>query len=795
METANSLSQLGSFEPHGQCFLWNSDLVLLHAISDSITALAYYSIPIALLYFVKKRQDLPYKWMFVVFGAFILACGTTHLMAVWTIWKPDYWLEGTIKGITAATSLVAAGLLWPMIPHALRLPSPTQLDAANQELQKEITVRRHVAAELAGIRQHLERQVQERTADLSRANEALKAEITERKRAEKELLETTQALQALVQASPLSIIALDRQGAVTLWNPASERIFGWREEEVLGRPLPVIPLNKQEEHRAFRERVLNDQAFTGIETRRLKKDGSYIDISLSTAPLRDAGGNIVGVMGLTTDITERKRMEDALRESEERYRLMVEGSDQVFFYRYNQGHRLEYLSPSVRDVLGYEPAEEIGRSYDDLLTGDPSDAIVREKMDGALQDGIRRLPYTAMMRHKDGRCVAFELVESPVKQGNTVVGIQGFARDVTAFTLLENALRAAAAYARNLIEASLDPLATISRDGKITDVNKATEAVTGVPREHLIGSDFSDYFTEPDKAQRSYQQALSEGAVRNYPLTIRHVTGRTTDVLYNATVYCNTTGEVQGVLATAWDITERKQMQAQAAQMERLAAMGQLMGGIAHEIKNPLFIMTGRLQLLKENLANRDYGAVESDIQKIQDACSRMTTITQRFLQLARPFKPQWQSCSVHAVLNQMLDFLANELMKDHIHVVRAFSPDMPPTWSEPRQLHEVFLNLMLNAMQAMVAAHGQGTLTITTIRKDDWIEARIQDDGPGIPPQHRARLFEPFFSTKPPEQGTGLGLWTVRSLLAELNGTVECESVEGQGTTFIVRIPIVSAP
>ncbi|HZY30882.1 MAG TPA: HAMP domain-containing sensor histidine kinase, partial [Candidatus Methylomirabilis sp.] len=201
------------------------------------------------------------------------------------------------------------------------------------------------------------------------------------------------------------------------------------------------------------------------------------------------------------------------------------------------------------------------------------------------------------------------------------------------------------------------------------------------------------------------------------------------------------------------------------------------------------------LQLMKEMLANREYNEAERNIQIIEEASKRMTVITQRFLNLSRPLKSQWQKCWVHDVLAQTLDFLANELMKNRIQVVRAFAPNIPHTWSEPRQLHEAFLNLMLNAMQAMVAAHGQGTLTITTDCENDSIVIRIQDDGPGITPQHRARLFEPFFSTKPPDQGTGLGLWAVRSTLAGLKGTAECESEEGKGATFIVRIPIVSLP
>jgi PAS domain S-box-containing protein len=130
--------------------------------------------------------------------------------------------------------------------------------------------------------------------------------------------------------------------------------------------------------------------------------------------------------------------------------------------------------------------------------------------------------------------------------------------DVSEGKRLEGELRTASLYARNLIEASLDPLVTISPDGKITDVNKTTEQATGVARERLIGSDFADYFTEPEQARAGYKQAFSQGIVKDYPLTIRHISGRTTDVLYNASVYKNEAGEVQGVFAAARDITERK---------------------------------------------------------------------------------------------------------------------------------------------------------------------------------------------------------------------------------------------
>lgn len=157
-----SLFAPAGFEPHGQCLLWNADLVWLHVVSDTVIALSYYSIPLALLSFVRKKRDVPFHWMFLMFGAFILACGTTHVMSIWTMWRPLYWLDGAVKVATACVSFLTAWLLWPLIPKALALPSPAQLETANRALQQEISEHRRTERELA-----------RRVEELSRSNDDL----------------------------------------------------------------------------------------------------------------------------------------------------------------------------------------------------------------------------------------------------------------------------------------------------------------------------------------------------------------------------------------------------------------------------------------------------------------------------------------------------------------------------------------------------------------------------------------------------------------------------------------------
>jgi len=155
------IRHINTLLPHGYCFSWNPGLLWLHVISDLLIALAYFSIPVALWVFVRRRRDMHFSWMFIMFGMFIMACGLTHVMGVWTIWKPDYWFDGAVKAYTAIVSLATAVLLWPLLPRALALPSPADVERVNAELQAEINLRRATEKELRIANDALRDQVEE----------------------------------------------------------------------------------------------------------------------------------------------------------------------------------------------------------------------------------------------------------------------------------------------------------------------------------------------------------------------------------------------------------------------------------------------------------------------------------------------------------------------------------------------------------------------------------------------------------------------------------------------------------
>ncbi|NJR38448.1 MAG: response regulator [Leptolyngbyaceae cyanobacterium CSU_1_4] len=174
------------FVPHGHCYLWQTNLVSLHVLSDALIALAYYSIPITLFYLVRKRQDLPFEWVFLLFATFIVACGTTHVLDIWTLWYPTYWVSGLVKAFTAFISVITAIQLFPLMPKVLALPSPAQLEQANLALQAQVTERLRIEAELKRYQTQLESLVAERTQALTQSNQTLQEEIIERKQIEQE---------------------------------------------------------------------------------------------------------------------------------------------------------------------------------------------------------------------------------------------------------------------------------------------------------------------------------------------------------------------------------------------------------------------------------------------------------------------------------------------------------------------------------------------------------------------------------------------------------------------------------
>ena len=381
---------------------------------------------------------------------------------------------------------------------------------------------------------------------------AVHRDVTEQRRA----FELAQRMKAIVESSDDAIIGRTLEGVITSWNPAAERMYGYSSEEIVGTSIDrLIPEAQMAEMAACVAKVRAGEHVERVETVRVRKDGTVFPVSITISPIRDEDGAIVGASAIHRDVSEQRRAFEVAQ----RMKAIVESSDDAI------------ISVTLEAIItSWNPAAE--RMY-----GYSSEEIVGSSIDRLHPEGheCRAGSYRGQAQGRQA-CRAPRNCPCPKGRG----GGPGLDHHLTAprrgwrdrrrlcgprnMTELQHAAR----YARSLIEAALDPLVTISPAGKITDVNEASIKVTGVPREALIGSDFSQYFTDPDKAREGYARAFAQGSLIDYPLTLVHQDGTLIDVLCNASVYRDVNGAVLGVLAVARDASKLRQQQQLSEQLQ-----------------------------------------------------------------------------------------------------------------------------------------------------------------------------------------------------------------------------------
>jgi len=381
--------------------------------------------------------------------------------------------------------------------------------------------------------------------------------------------------------------------------------------------------------------------------------------------------------------------------------------------------------------------------------------------------------------------------------------------DVTERKRAAEQQRTASAYARSLIEASPDPLVTISPEGKITDANRATELVTGITRQLLIGTDFSDYFTEPEQARTGYQQVFSEGFVRDYPLAIRHVSGRVTDVLYNASLYRDEQGTVLGVFAAARDVTERKRVEEEVAKAREAAEAASktkslFLANMSHELRTPLNAILGYSEMLQEEAADRQLDEFTSDLGRINASGKHLLALINDILDLSKIEAGKMELFLENFEIAKMIDEVAStvqplvEKNANALHVELA--SELGSMHADQIKVRQALFNLVSNA--AKFTREGHVTLNVSRASMDasDWILFRVTDTGIGLSSDQILKLFQAFSqadaSTTRKFGGTGLGLALTRRFCQMMGGDVVVQSTPGVGSTFTIKLPaIVSEP
>lgn len=520
----------GYFIPHGHCYLWKPELVGLHVVSDALIAIAYYSIPIALIYFVRKRQDLPYRSIFLLFGAFIIACGTTHIMEVWTLWYPTYWLSGSIKAITAIVSLFAALQLLPLIPKALALPNSAQLEAINRNLEDQ---------------------------------------IQERQRVEEALRQSEARYRAIVEDQTELICRFLPDDTFTFVNQAYCTYFGKTQAELIGHSF--VPIILQEDLQKVENQLSTltpENPVTTIENRIVRPDGEIRYQQWINRAIFDGQNCPIEFQAVGRDITEMKRTEEALLISQARLSGILNIADDAII-SVDATQRITLFNKGAEKIFGYKAIEIIGKPLDVLLPSRYRE-IHRQHVVGfgwssntARRMGDRREIFGL---RKDGTEFPAEASISRLElQGEKIFTV--FLRDITDRKLSEQALRDSERRFRAIFDQTFQFVGLLKPDGTLLEANRSILDFGGIELADVVNCPFWEarWWTISRETQVRLQEAIAQAAAGNfvrYEVDILGVGDTVATIDFSLKPVKNDMGEVVLLIPEGRDISDRKQAEA-----------------------------------------------------------------------------------------------------------------------------------------------------------------------------------------------------------------------------------------
>jgi len=629
----------------------------------------------------------------------------------------------------------------------------------------------------------------------------------ERAAAEQALRESEKRYREMVEGMPVGIYRTAPDGTLLDANSVCLEMFGLPAGKVPER-FNVLPLYADPLERS-RWRALADRGelIGGAELRVKRTDGSVIWLRDTGRAVRGPDGSVRYYEGVLEDITALRVAEDESRRGAARFRALTEYASDVLTILASSGV-IEYQSPAVKRLLGYEPAELVGRNAFDYMH--PEDVQrVREVVEQSLADphAIGRVTYR--FRHKDGTWRYLDSVGRNLLSEAAVRGIVINSRDVTERVQMEQELRrgvaelkAAEARFRGLIENTSDLIAIFDAHRRTLYASPSHQRILGYTLQEVLACDLFDLI-HPDDRERVlgvFQELVAAGPGGRRVVAFRfpHKDGSWKHLESVGVNLLHDPG-VGGVVVTTRDLTEQVQLEEQYRQAQKMEAVGRLAGGVAHDFNNLLTVMDANATFLLEALGPND--PRRADAEEIKRAAERAASLTRQLLAFSRRQVLQPRVLDVNAVVADM-DKMLRRLIGEDVELVTVLTPGLEPVLADPGQVEQVILNLSVNARDAMPQG---GKLTIEThnveldaayaavhqeVKPGRYVMVAVSDTGIGMSAETRLRIFEPFFTTK--GHGTGLGLATVYGIVKQSDGHIAVYSEPGQGATFKVYLPAV---
>ncbi|EXX86016.1 histidine kinase [Paenibacillus darwinianus] len=574
------------------------------------------------------------------------------------------------------------------------------------------------------------------------------------------------------------IAIVDLEGRVIELNHKFEEMHGWTRDEVIGMVLPMTPERDKAAVFHLYERIVRGEDVLGMECWKLRKDGTsfYADVTIS--PIRDEHGEVIAFVGVERDITDKKKAEEQLKESEERYRVLVETSPEpIVVYRDDV---IEFVNPATVKLFGARnPSELIGRHITRFVHAEDLASLPRQLRE-LIETGRTSEVLNKRLLRLDGQVIYVEVKVVPIKfQGHRAA--QLLFRDVTDRRIAEDALAEREREFTRVLKLSPEPIILL-RDGIINFANdQGIELFGGMNEGELIGRPIFDFFCKtyhPTIVERMNQAIQTNDSMDFIELKLRRLDGNELDVELSCIyIYKHIDSPLLQIVIR--DMTERKRTEEMIRRSEKLSIVGELAAGVAHEIRNPLTSLKGFLQLLQQK------NTVYVDIMLIE--IERINNIVNEFMSIAKPHAVQFVETDLRALIENVIYLMEPQSLLFNVQMTLHVDPDVRTIYCEPNQIKQVFMNLLKNAIESM--PHG-GTIEIAIRqRENDGVSIRIVDQGIGIPKEKLAKLGEPFYSLK--ENGTGLGLMVCHRIIETHNGTMSIQSKLKEGTVVEIEIPV----
>jgi PAS domain S-box-containing protein len=564
------------------------------------------------------------------------------------------------------------------------------------------------------------------------------------------------------------------------------RTVNRRVTEVVGIPYSQLVGHKLEEFLAAPlhaegtgtvARFLEQRHWNGVVQVQLKNGTrpQFYDCVVN-AIVKD--NDVAGASVLARDVTGH-------RDQERRFTQLFESLQEGVYISTPEGKLLD-VNPALVAMLGYRSKDELFSLPPEGLNADDDPAPILGRTGS--QSGSTRTREVRLKR-KDGSIAVCVDTSRGVMDAGRIVRYQGTLVDVTEKRAMEWQLRRQEEFRRHLLESFPDLILVLDLQEQYTFVSPRIRDLLGYGPEQLMGKKIEESEDSSPELVKLYRTVASgENPLASCEYGAQHKDGSWRTMLGMASPLLDAEGKPAGVIISVRDITVEKKLEQQIIQSERLAAMGQMIGGFAHELNNPLTSILGMAELLQESEISE---SARKQIGILHQQARRAAEIVQNLQYFARPPAPGRSQVNLSELIQRTVHLQTYPLRKSNITVDFLPEPTMPAIIADPNQLMQVFLNLLLNAEQAIRENREKGTIRVRVGRNPDSVWVVFQDDGPGIAPENLPHIFDPFFTTKRPGRGTGLGLSICKTVLREHAGNIEAANAPGGGAIFTITLPV----